>query len=112
MALDETHDPARVSFVETAQQPGCDFPIQNLPFGVICPGGGRARVAVAIGDHALCVAGAADALGFSGDARRAADASRGGTLNALAELGRGPLRALRLELSRALAHGPDAAARA
>ena len=48
MALDETHDPARVSFVEAAQQPGCAFPIQNLPFGVIRPGGGSARVAVAI----------------------------------------------------------------
>ena len=32
--LDKTHDPERRSWVESANQPGCDFPIQNLPFGV------------------------------------------------------------------------------
>ena len=32
--LNETHDPARKSFVESANAPGSDFPIQNLPFGI------------------------------------------------------------------------------
>jgi fumarylacetoacetase len=32
--LDETHDPQRRSWVESANTPGCDFPIQNLPLGV------------------------------------------------------------------------------
>ncbi|MEI9923219.1 MAG: hypothetical protein WDN50_06500 [Bradyrhizobium sp.] len=32
--LDETHDAARRSFVETANDPDTDFPIQNLPLGV------------------------------------------------------------------------------
>jgi fumarylacetoacetase len=29
MSLNETHDPARRSFVETANLPGSDFPIQT-----------------------------------------------------------------------------------
>ena len=40
-ATNETHDPARRSFVETANAPDSDFPIQNLPFGVFRPVGGR-----------------------------------------------------------------------
>ncbi len=34
MRLDETHDPALRSWVESAHELGCDFPIQNLPFGI------------------------------------------------------------------------------
>ena len=30
--IDRTHDPALRSWVESANEPGCDFPIQNLPF--------------------------------------------------------------------------------
>ena len=33
----ETHDPAARSWVESANRPGCDFPVQNLPFGVFRP---------------------------------------------------------------------------
>jgi fumarylacetoacetase len=29
-----THDADLRSWVDSANQPGCDFPIQNLPFGV------------------------------------------------------------------------------
>ena len=32
--IDATHDPALVSWVESANDPATDFPIQNLPFGV------------------------------------------------------------------------------
>lgn len=32
-ALDETHDPALESWVESANDPHSDFPLQNLPFG-------------------------------------------------------------------------------
>src|SRR5204863_223961 len=31
--LDETHDPSLTSWVEAANDPATDFPIQNLPFG-------------------------------------------------------------------------------
>ena len=33
MSLDDTHDPGRVSWVESAR-PGSDFPVQNLPLGI------------------------------------------------------------------------------
>ena len=44
MALDETHDPALASFVASANDPGGDFPIQNLPLGAFSesPGGAGA----------------------------------------------------------------------
>jgi fumarylacetoacetase len=52
--IDDTHDPARRSWVESANRPGCDFPLQNLPLGVfVPPGETRGRVGVAIGDAIL-----------------------------------------------------------
>ena len=53
--LDETHDPARRSWVESANAPDCDFPIQNLPLGVFRrQGTGEAfRGGVAIGNEAV-----------------------------------------------------------
>jgi len=53
MALDETHDPDRRSWVESANAPGADFPIQNLPFGVFSAGDAERHVGVAIGDAIL-----------------------------------------------------------
>ena len=35
--IDATHDPKLRSWVESANRPGCDFPIQNLPLGVFRP---------------------------------------------------------------------------
>lgn len=50
--MNETHDPKIKSWVTSANQPGCDFPVQNLPFGVFRrknhEGGG---IGVAIGDQ-------------------------------------------------------------
>lgn len=52
--IDDTHAPDRRSWVESANRPGVDFPIQNLPLGVFTPPGeSRARVGVAIGDAIL-----------------------------------------------------------
>ena len=50
-AMDATHDPARRSWVESANDGRTDFPIQNLPFGVFRRAGSSevARVGVAIG---------------------------------------------------------------
>ncbi len=102
--LDETHDPALRSWVAFANEPGADFPIQNLPFAVF-----RRRDAaetwrggVAIGDQIVDLAAAASSDLLEGDARKAAECARGETLNALMALGREPLRALRLALSRVL----------
>jgi fumarylacetoacetase len=90
MKLDETHDPALRSWVESAHAAGCEFPIQNLPFGIFKRKGQKepARGGVAIGDQIFDLA----ALGFR----------TGATLNGLAAMGRSAARKLRRELSRAL----------
>jgi fumarylacetoacetase len=52
--IDETHDPQLESWVESANEPGCDFPIQNLPLGVFAhPSNSRPHPGVAIGDFIL-----------------------------------------------------------
>ena len=90
MKLDETHDRALKSWVESANAPGCEFPIQNLPFAIFRRKGRKEapRGGVAIGDQILDLA----ALGVR----------TGPTLNALAASGRPAQRKLRRELSRAL----------
>jgi fumarylacetoacetase len=105
--LNETHDPARRSFVESANAPGCDFPIQNLPFGVFRPSeAGPPRVGVAIGDQILDVAAAT--ASFDGLAAEAAQACAAQRLNDLIGLGPRAWSALRLALSRGLsADGED-----
>jgi fumarylacetoacetase len=50
----ETHHPDARSFVESANVAGCDFPIQNLPFGAFTnEQNSSARLCVAIGDQVL-----------------------------------------------------------
>jgi fumarylacetoacetase len=53
--IDETHDPALKSWVESANDPATDFPIQNLPFGRFRAKGTAEplRIGVAIGDQVL-----------------------------------------------------------
>jgi fumarylacetoacetase len=98
--LNETHDPARQSFVESANAPGSDFPIQNLPFGVYCPSARMPpRVGVAIGDQILDVAAAGPFEGLAAEAARACAAP---SLNQLMALGAPAWSALRLALSRGL----------
>ena len=108
--LDETHDPARRSFVETANLPGSDFPIQSLPFGVFRRDAGeRPRVGVAIGDQIVDISSSA-AL-FDGEAAIAAQACGSSALNTLMSLGPPAWSALRRALSRELAAEAGAGAR-
>ena len=53
--IDATHDPKRKSWVESANAPDADFPIQNLPFGRFRPTGSNEafRIGTAIGDQVL-----------------------------------------------------------
>jgi fumarylacetoacetase len=100
--IDETHDPKRASWVESANGHR-DFPLQNLPFGVFSPPGNhvpdaRARGGMAIGDKILDLKQALAAGLFSGEAEIAARAASGGALNPLMALGAGPRRALRRQV--------------
>lgn len=58
--IDETHDPSLVSWVESANDPETDFPIQNLPFGRFRRAGIGENwgIGVAIGDQVLDLHGA------------------------------------------------------
>ncbi|HLK69948.1 MAG TPA: fumarylacetoacetase [Bryobacteraceae bacterium] len=54
--INGTHDPALESWVASANRPGTDFPIQNLPFGTFRRrGNSEPAVGVAIGDQILDV---------------------------------------------------------
>jgi fumarylacetoacetase len=108
---DATHDPARRSFVASANAPGSDFPIQNLPYGVFRKGEGAPGGGVAIGDQILDLAAACDAGLFSGTAQDAARAGSGPTLNPLMALGRPAWTALRSALSEMLSEGSASRAR-
>jgi fumarylacetoacetase len=83
----QTHDPKLKSWVESANDPATDFPIQNLPFGVFRRKGSKdaPRGGVAIGDRILDLA----ALGLK----------TGPNLNQLAAAGRPAWRQLRKVLS-------------
>ncbi len=58
-----TGDQPLRSRIQTANAPGCDFPIQNLPYGVFSTAGGERRCGVAIGDQILDLS-AAEAAGL------------------------------------------------
>jgi fumarylacetoacetase len=100
--LDETHDPSRHSWVKSANDGTTDFPIQNLPLGVFRNGAGGARGGVAIGDHILDLAAVLKANLLTGDAKVAAEAASGPTLNPLMALGNRYASALRREFSNLL----------
>lgn len=92
---DATHDPARRSWVASANGHP-DFPIQNLPLGLFTPpGAGAPRAGVAIGDSIL----------------ELEEALPDGSLNALLARGAPFRRALRARLSEELAEGSGAEAR-
>ncbi len=90
--MNATHDPRLRSWVESANDPATDFPIQNLPFGVFRRKGTQEapRGGVAIGDQILDLA----SLGLK----------TGRNLNALAAAGRPTWKALRKLLSDALSN--------
>jgi len=89
-SLNATHEPGLKSWVESANDPASDFPIQNLPFGVFRRKGSKekSRGGVAIGDQVFDLA----ALGIE----------TGPTLNAIAAAGPSTWRRLRKQISKAL----------
>jgi fumarylacetoacetase len=80
--MNETHDAALESWVESANERYAEFPIQNLPFGRFRHGDGPPRIGVAIGDQIF----------ETGEI----------SLNALAARGRRVATELRLALTREL----------
>jgi fumarylacetoacetase len=94
MPLDETHDARLRSWVEAANDPATDFPLQNLPFGIF-ERDGDARVGIAIGDRVFDLRAARDAGHLDGLDPALAPVLGASSLNALFALGRPALTALR-----------------
>jgi fumarylacetoacetase len=110
--LDSTHEPALRSWVEAANDPASDFPIQNLPFGVFRRVGSSEppRIGVAIGDHVLDVLGCIEEDLLTGIGPETARALSRPTLNHLMSQGADAWSAARRAISRLL-ETPTAALR-
>ena len=105
--MDATHDVHLPCWVRSAN--GHDqFPIQNLPVGIFAPADGRRRGGIAIGDSILDLEGLANTQWLQGDAKAAASAASGTTLNSLLTLGGRYRRALRRAVSELLCAGDPA----
>lgn len=96
--LNPTHDPARRSWVTSANLAQCDFPIQNLPFGIFSDSAPR-RAGVAIGDMIVDLEACVSASLLEGDAAVAVRACSDGRLNGLMALDQRYASALRAQLS-------------
>jgi fumarylacetoacetase len=108
MSLNHTHDVIAKSWVASANTPGHDFPIQNLPFAVFRRAGTREsfRGGVAIGDFIVDLG--AVAASFKDLAQDAANSCSGPVLNDFLEMGPQAWRALRHALFDALHQGAQA----
>jgi fumarylacetoacetase len=104
--IDATHSPNLTSWVASANG-HADFPIQNLPFGIIQPRGESRRGGVAIGDEIVDLARLRDSGLLSGAAQTACALAAEPTLNAFLGLGPVPRKALRAALSDLLKAGAE-----
>jgi fumarylacetoacetase len=103
LPLDQTHDPERRSWVESANDPAGDFPIQNLPFGVFrLEEHEQPRIGVAIGDRILDVRRCAERKVLPGVLSQAIQALAAPTLNDFMALGRPQWSAARLAIGNLL----------
>src|SRR3954469_20197917 len=109
-SLNETHDPAARSWVQSANAPGTDFPIQNLPFGVFDRGKSQICIGVAIGDHILDLSSAAETNCVPGIDEITNEALMDEPLNLLMALGHQRWSALRHSVFTLLREGSDARA--
>lgn len=87
--LNKTHDAALKSWVSSAQTDGCDFPIQNLPFGRFSRGAqsqeGHSNdwtIGIAIGDQILDLRAAFTGVTWQADIARMLAPLAAGDLNA------------------------------
>ena len=101
--LDETHNPGARSFVESANAEGCDFPIQNLPFGAFTNGqNAGARLCAAIGDQVLDLAAAAELAVLDDVDESLCEVCQESALNSLMGLGPAHWHGLRRAIFRLL----------
>ncbi|HEX7796634.1 MAG TPA: fumarylacetoacetate hydrolase family protein, partial [Vicinamibacterales bacterium] len=87
--MDDTHEPGLRSWIESANSPASDFPIQNLPFGVFRRKGtsDRPRIGIAIGDQIVDLARCRERGQLAGLPESLEDACGASVLNPLMALG-------------------------
>jgi len=90
------------SWLASANDPACDFPIQNLPYGVFRRGD-QSRIGVAIGDQILDLDSCAAQDFLAGLPDELIDACRAKRLNPLMSLGPAAWSALRRRITALLA---------
>lgn len=90
------------SWIESANDPQTDFPLENLPFGIFRRADGAACIGVAVGDRIVDLRAAADAGLFAGLDDEIAQSSRQDSLNAWMGLGGDAVSTLRGRLMEAL----------
>ena len=105
--IDETHDPAARSWLDSANAADCDFPVQNLPFAVFRRSGSGEdfRGGVAIGDQIVDLAALAGLELFDGAAGAGIRSGGQTSLNALMMQGPPASSAVRRALFRGLLEG-------
>jgi fumarylacetoacetase len=102
VVLDAPTSPAPETWVPVPE--GSDFPLENLPYGILRRKNGVASVAVAIGDHVLDL-GALQRAGLLDLPGLTADAMLRKSLNAFMATGPATWRAVREQITRLLAAG-------
>ncbi len=107
--LDATHDAALRSWVDSANAPDSDFPVQNLPFGAFRRAGQDEplRIGVAIGDQILDLKLARAQCPWAPGIDALLAPLADGKLKSLMAAPTATRRLLRSALSRALAAGSD-----
>jgi fumarylacetoacetase len=95
MSTNRTHDASKRSWVESANDPDTDFPLQNLPHGVFSTPGKAARGGVAIGDRILDIQAWIDAGLAPSDVLEVAREAAKPELNGLLAMGNRAARRLR-----------------
>lgn len=108
--LDDTHDAGLQSWVDSAQDPATDFPLQNLPLGRFRRVGSDAalqplRGGVAIGDQVLDLALALERSSWPAAVQRAMAPLAAGDVNAFIAQPAAARRVVRSALSQALRRG-------
>jgi fumarylacetoacetase len=105
--VNHTHDQALTSWVESANSPDSDFPIQNLPFGVFSrKGETERRVGVAIGNQIVDVGESLSANLWTGKARDVARFCDRPTMKELMQAPKDALSEFRARLSELLSGTP------
>ena len=88
MPLNDTHDPRLRSWVASANEPGADFPMQNLPFGVFRRStSSPSRIGVAIGTDIVDLQMGVERGLFDDAPALLRNACRASSLNELMRLG-------------------------